>query len=148
MLDDTDRLIVNQLQNGFPIAERPFAVVGAMLGLEEEELISRLQRLKANGVLSRFGPLFNAERLGGHTTLAAMAVPAERVDEVAATVNAFPEVAHNYLRDHTLSMWFVVSAETAAQVQAVLTEVQARTGITAHDMPKLREFHLRLRLEA
>ena len=148
MLDATDRLIVNHLQAGFPIAERPFAVVAAMLDLDEEELIARLQRLRADGVLSRFGPLYNAERLGGHTTLAAMAVPADRVDAVAAVVNAFPEVAHNYLRDHALSMWFVVSAESAARVGAVLTEIQARTGIPVHDLPKLREFHLRLRLDA
>ncbi len=148
MLDDTDRLIVNQLQTGFPIAERPFAVVAAMLGLDEEELIARLQRLRADRVLSRFGPLYNAERLGCHTTLAAMAVPPERVDDVAGIVNAFPEVAHNYLRDHTLSMWFVVSAEAPARVAAILGEIQARTGIAVHDLPKLREFHLNLRLEA
>ncbi len=148
MIDDTDRLIINQMQGDFPLTERPFAVVAATLGLDEADLITRLERLLADGVLSRFGPMFDAERLGGHTTLAAMAVPAERVDEVAAAVNAFPEVAHNYLRDHTLSMWFVISAESPARVAEVLTEVQAATGLPVHDMPKLCEFRLHLRLEA
>lgn len=147
-MDQIDRAVVNRLQEGFPIAERPFAVVAAELGIDEEDLLTRLRRLRTGGVLSRFGPLYNAERLGGHTTLAALAVPPERVEEVAAVVNAFPEVAHNYLRDHALSMWFVVTAESRARVAAVLTEVQARTGLAVHDLPKLREFHLRLRLEA
>ena len=77
-----------------------------------------------------------------------MAVPAERFDDVAAIVNSFPEVAHNYAREHELNMWFVVAAESRARVDAVLTEVQARTGLPVYDMPKQREFHVCLRFEA
>jgi DNA-binding Lrp family transcriptional regulator len=147
-MDDIDRAIVNALQGGFPLTRRPFADAAAPLGLTEAELIERIGRMRADGVLSRFGPMVNADRFGGHNTLVAMAVPDDRFDDVAAIVNGFPEVAHNYARDHTLNMWFVVAAESRARVDAVLTEVQARTGLAVYDMPKQREFHVGLRFEA
>ncbi len=147
-MDDTDRRIINALQGGFPLTRRPFADAAAPLGLSEDELIARIRRLREDGVLSRFGPMYNADRFGGHNTLVAMAVPADRFDEVAGIVNSFPEVAHNYARDHALNMWFVVAAESRARVDAVLTEVQALTGLVVYDMPKLREFHVGLRIEA
>ncbi len=147
-MDDTDRRINNALQGGYPLTRRPFADAAAPLGLSEDELIARIRRLREDGVLSRFGPMYNADRFGGHNTLVAMAVPADRFDEVAGIVNSFPEVAHNYARDHALNMWFVVAAESRARVDAVLTEVQALTGLVVYDMPKLREFHVGLRIEA
>ncbi len=147
-MDDTDRRIINALQGGFPLTRRPFADAAAPLGLSEGELIARIRTLREAGVLSRFGPMYNADRFGGHNTLVAMVVPADRFDEVAGIVNSFPEVAHNYARDHALNMWFVVAAESRARVDAVLTEVQALTGLVVYDMPKLREFHVGLRIEA
>jgi DNA-binding Lrp family transcriptional regulator len=148
MIDDTDRAIINALQGGFPVSRRPFAEAAAPLGLSENELIARIAALRAAGVLSRFGPMVNADRFGGHNTLAALAVPIERFEEVAATVNSFPEVAHNYARDHALNMWFVVAAESRAHAETVLTAIAAATGLEVHDMPKLREFHVGLRIEA
>ncbi|MEE8499599.1 MAG: Lrp/AsnC family transcriptional regulator, partial [Kiloniellales bacterium] len=90
-MDAVDRRIVNDLQGGFTIAERPFAEAAAKLDLTEDVLIARLGRLLAAGHLSRFGPLYNAERLGGAVTLAAMAVPEAEFDRVAEAVNAHPE---------------------------------------------------------
>ena len=75
-MDDTDRRLVNTLLGGFPVEERPFAPIARQLGLEEAEVIRRLSRLRAEGVLTRFGPLYDAERLGGAVTLCAMQVPA------------------------------------------------------------------------
>lgn len=147
-MDKTDRAIINSLQGGFPICERPFAMAAAELGLTEAELIARIERLLADGVLTRFGPLWHAERLGGTLSLCAMAVPVDRFDEVAATVNAFPEVAHNYARDHALNMWFVIATDTIPRKDDVLTEVQARTGLEVFDMPKIEEFFVGLRFEA
>jgi DNA-binding Lrp family transcriptional regulator len=147
-IDPTDRAIINALQGGFPLSRTPFADAAADLGLSEAELIERIRALRAAGVLSRFGPMYNADRFGGHNTLAAMAVPMDRFDEVTALVNSYAEVAHNYQRDHALNMWFVVAAESRARVDEVLTEVQARTGLPVYDMPKQREFHVRLRVEA
>jgi DNA-binding Lrp family transcriptional regulator len=147
-MDATDRRIINGLQGGFPVCERPFAEAAATLGVGEADLIERLARLLDDGILSRFGPLFHAERLGGGLTLAAMSVPAERFDEVAETVNGFGEVAHNYARDHALNMWFVVATERPERVGEVLREIEAATGLAVLDMPKSEEFFLDLRLEA
>ncbi|MBF0324857.1 MAG: AsnC family transcriptional regulator [Alphaproteobacteria bacterium] len=147
-MDDTDRAIINALQGGFPVCDRPFLVAAESLGLTETDLIDRIAKLRADGVLSRFGPMYNADRFGGHNSLVAIEVPEDRFDEVAAIVNAFPEVAHNYARAHRLNMWFVVAAQSRAEVDRVLTEVEAATGLTVHDMPKQREFHVGLRFEA
>ena len=95
-----------------PLTDRPFAEVGAELGMGEDEVLERLRRLFTLGVLTRFGPLVQIERAGGRFVLAALEVPEPRFDEVAAIVNALPEVAHNYRREHALNMWFVLAAET------------------------------------
>lgn len=148
MIDAIDRRIIDSLQGGFPLTERPYADAAAALGIEEAELLARLERLLAEGVLSRFGPLYNAERLGGAVTLAAMAVPQERFEEVAELVNAHPEVAHNYERDDALNMWFVVAAERPERVTEVLEEITRETGLEVLDLPKRTEFFLELRLAA
>jgi len=145
-MDSTDRLIVNALQGGFPLSPRPFAEAARDIGLAEGDLIGRLERLLDDGTLSRFGPMYNAERIGGAVTLAALAAPAERFDEVAEIVNGFAEVAHNYERDHTLNMWFVVAAEHPERVAQVLDEIRAATGLVVYDMPKIEEFFIGLRL--
>ena len=147
-MDATDRRIINALQGGFPIAERPFALAAATLGLEEADLLSRIQRLRQEGTISRFGPMWHAEKMGGGLTLSAMSVPEERFDEVADLVNSYPEVAHNYARAHVLNMWFVVATEKPERIAEVLTEIEARTGIVVHDMPKIEEFFVGLRFEA
>lgn len=147
-MDEIDRAIINTLQGGFPICDRPFAAAAAPLGLTEDQLIERIEQLLTDGVLTRFGPLWHAERLGGALSLCAMAVPEERFDEVTAMVNAFPEVAHNYARDHALNMWFVVATERPERKDEVLTEVQAVTGLQVFDMPKIEEFFVGLRFEA
>ena len=116
--------------------------------VSEADVIARVGRLLANGTLSRFGPLFDAERMGGAFTLAAMAVPEERFEEVAAIVGAFPEVAHNYARDHVLNMWFVVATERPGRVAEVLANIETATGLTVIDLPKEEEFFLGLRLVA
>ena len=147
-MDATDRRIVNALQGGFPLSDRPYAEVANYLGLSEQALIDRLDGLLKQGVLSRFGPLYDAERLGGAVTLAAMAVPADRFEEIAETVNAFPEVAHNYARDHELNMWFVVACDAPGRIAEVLSEIEAATGLPVLDLPKEEEFFLELKLQA
>ncbi len=147
MMDAVDRRIVNGLQGGFPIAERPFAEAAAKLDLTEDVLIARLGRLLAEGRLSRFGPLYNAERLGGAVTLAAMAVPEAEFDRVAEVVNAHPEVAHNYARDHALNMWFVISADRPQYIDEAIEAIEEESGLTVYEMPKLEEFTIGLRFE-
>lgn len=147
-MDAVDKRILNVLQGEFPLSERPYADAAGRLGLNEAELIQRLQRLLATGVLSRFGPMYHAERLGGALTLAAMKVPPDDFDRVAAIVNAFPEVAHNYARDHAFNMWFVLATETRERIADVIAEIERATGYRVHDFPKLEEFYVGLRLIA
>ncbi len=147
-MDDLDRRIVNALQGGFPIVDRPFAEVAAKLGVDEEVLIERLRAMLAGGTLSRFGPLFDAERLGGAFCLCAMEVPDDRFDEVAASINAMPEVAHNYARAHRLNMWFVLATAEPAEIDRAIARIEAATGLPVMAMPKEAEYFIGLRLVA
>ena len=145
-MDATDKAIINRLQQGFPICESPYRRVAEELGLEETDLLSRLQAMLANGTLSRFGPMYHAEQMGGALTLAALKVPDERFDEVAEIVNAFPEVAHNYARNHALNMWFVLATEQPEQVQTVIAAIERKTGLAVYNMPKISEYYVGLQL--
>lgn len=147
VIDPTEKAIINGLQGGFPLTPRPFHDAGAALGLSEGELIDGVRDLVAAGQLSRFGPLWNAELLGGDVCLAAIAVPPERFDEVAERVNAHPEIAHNYERTHALNMWFVVSAEDPRRIAEVIAEIETETGLSVHAMPKVQEFFVGFRVE-
>lgn len=147
-LDPLDRAIINGLQGGFPTTPLPFAEAARRLGTDEDTLLVRLRALLDDGTLTRFGPLWDPVALGGAVTLAAMAVPEERFEAVAEIVAAFPEVAHNYARDHLLNMWFVVADETEAALTATLDRIRAATGLEVLSFPKEREYFLDLRLEA
>lgn len=147
-MDVLDRAIVNRLQDGFPISERPYAEVAAELGTSEHELLARIDALLDSGTLSRFGPMYHAERMGGALTLAAMQVPMNDFDRVATLVNAHPEVAHNYAREHDFNMWFVLATETPQQINAVIAAIERETGYRVYNMPKLEEFFVGLRFEA
>ncbi len=147
-LDTTDRAIINALQGGFPLSDEPYREAAEALGIDEETLVERLERLLAAGILSRFGPMYNAEALGGAVTLAAMAVPPARFDEVAARVNAHREVAHNYARDHALNMWFVIASDDPASIARVIAAIEGETGLVVCDFPKQREFFIGFRVDA
>ncbi|RTL58115.1 MAG: Lrp/AsnC family transcriptional regulator [Rhodocyclaceae bacterium] len=147
-LDDTDRAIINALQGGFPLCEHPYAVVAEPLGLDEAALIARLERLLAQGVLTRFGPMFQIERLGGAFCLAALAAPEEDYERVAASVNALPQVAHNYRREHALNMWFVLATDSPEGIPQAAQEIEAATGLTVFLFPKEKEYFVDMRLKA
>ena len=147
-MDDLDRAIINALQGGFPICDHPYAEVAARFHIGEQELIARIGCLLDNKVLSRFGPMFHAERMGGSLSLAAMKIPASDFERVAEIVNAMPEVAHNYARDHLLSMWFVLATETPQAHAAALEKIERETGYPVYDMPKIKEYFVGLRLNA
>lgn len=148
LLDDVDRSIVNELQDGFPVAARPYRTVARRLHLKESDLILRLKRLLHMGVLTRFGPLFQIERAGGQYVLCAMEVDPVRVGEVAAVLASIPEVAHNYERTHALNVWFVVAAESADDARAAIERIESETGLSVLRFPKLREFYVDLRFKA
>lgn len=146
-MDNLDRDIINELQGGFPICDHPYAVVAKNLDTTEEELLNRLSAMEQNKIFSRFGPMYHAERMGGGLTLAALQVPHEKYDEVAEQVNAFPEVAHNYAREHDLNMWFVLATEKPDRIAVVIDEIEQQTGLHVYNMPKQQEFFIGLKFE-
>ena len=148
MLTPDDARLINHLHGGFPLVDRPFAAVAEQLGWSEERVIERLHQLLAQGVLTRFGPLFQIERAGGQFVLAAIAVPEERFDAVNLVVNSFPEVAHNYRRTHALNMWFVVAAESPALAAEAIARIQESVGLQVLAFPKEEEYFVELRLPA
>ena len=147
-LDAIDRTILNELQSSFPLTHQPFTDVGRDLGISEEELIDRIRRLRTIKAITRFGPFFDAEAMGGAFCLCAMAVPAERFEDVVTLVNAHPQVAHNYERSHRLNMWFVLACETPDGIRAAADDIEQETGLAVLRFPKLKEFFIGFRVNA
>jgi siroheme decarboxylase len=147
-MDAVDREIVNGLQGGFPICERPYAEMAQKFGIGEEELISRLEKLLAEKVLTRFGPMFQIERMGGAFSLAAMKVPEDDYEHVTGIVNALPEVAHNYRREHVFNMWFVLATETPEGISQAIARIEAESGYPVYNMPKEKEYFVGARFAA
>jgi len=147
-LSELDRRIINAMQGDFPLTDAPYHDMAVQLGLTEEALLARLQALLDTRVLTRFGPMVQVERMGGRFLLAAMAVPEPRFDAIAEMVNALPEVAHNYRRDHGFNMWFVLATETPAGIDAAIARIEAATGLPVYPFPKLREYFVEMKLSA
>jgi len=147
-MDELDRRIVNALQGGFPLCSRPFDEIASGLGVSEGQLISRLENLLAQKTLTRFGPLYDAERLGGAFSLCAMSVPAAEFERVAALVNAHPEVAHNYEREHDFNMWFVLATSSLAEIENTIRKIERESGYPVMNLPREQEFFVELKLTA
>ena len=146
-MDALDRNIVNALQGGFPICESPFEEVARQLQTTGPELIARIEAMLEQGLLSRFGPLYHAQQMGGALSLAAMKIPPADFERVADRVNAMPEVAHNYERDHALNMWFVLATETLQQQHEAIARIERETGYSVFNLPKIAEYFVELKLQ-
>ena len=147
-LDAADRALINALQGGFPLCDEPYRAVGEALGLSAAQVLARLQALLERKVLTRFGPLYQIEKIGGAFVLAALKVPEGDYAAVADIVNALPEVAHNYRREHALNMWFVLATETPAGIAAAIDQIGRATGLPVYAFPKEREYFVEMKLEA
>jgi DNA-binding Lrp family transcriptional regulator len=145
-LTEVDRTLINQLQGGFPLSEHPWDELSDKLAIPADEILERIKQMQAHGLISRFGPIYNAEKMGGALTLAALRVEAERFAEVNDIINSFDEVAHNYERDHDLNMWFVIATETADEIHRVIQDIETQTGCHVYNMPKQEEYFLELKL--
>lgn len=142
-MDMIDRRLLDDHQHDLPLDPHPFAAIGRDLGIAEDEVIARLDRLRQHGTVSRVGAVVRPNAAGA-STLAAMAVPAEWLERVAALVSAYPEVNHNYQREHRLNLWFVVACADRASVDMVLQDISRRTGLEVLDLPMLEDFHIDL----
>ncbi|MEZ5933027.1 MAG: Lrp/AsnC family transcriptional regulator [Alphaproteobacteria bacterium] len=143
LADPINQALLDRYQRDFPMVEHPFAVIGQALGLAEKEVIARFEALKQCGAISRVGAVVAPHR-AGWSTLAAIAVPDERLEDVAALVSSFPEVNHNYQREHAFNLWFVVTGEDRRHVARVLDEISEKTGLEMLDLPLEEAFHIDL----
>lgn len=143
ILSELERRLLNDFQRDLPLSPRPFAELAQRLGTDETRVIETLERLQAEGMVSRVGPVLAPNRVGA-STLAAMAVPRERLAEVAELVSSFPEVNHNYEREHRLNLWFVATAASRAQLLAVLEEIEHLSGLDVLDLPMIEDYHIDL----
>lgn len=143
VLDELERRILNAVQAGLPLVERPFASLANQLELDEFLILRTLRRLAGVGVLARVGAVVRAGTIGA-STLAAMAVPVERLDEVATLVSSYDEVNHNYEREDDLNLWFVVTAPSEDRLRAVLDEIALRSGLSVRDLRLEEAYHIDL----
>ncbi len=139
-----ERDFINEFQGGFPVNERPFQLVAKTLKSTEDEIIKTVNQLRQQRYLSRFGPLYDAAQLGGGLTLAALSVPEDRYEIITEMVNAYPEVAHNYRREHKLNMWFVLATEKPQEVNSIIQSIEYVTRLKVYNFPKQHEFYIGL----
>ncbi|MBI5752237.1 MAG: AsnC family transcriptional regulator [Hydrogenophilales bacterium] len=145
-MNNIDQRLLNDYQRGFPLSAAPYADIAHELGITEDEVIARLQALKASGAISRVGAVVRPNTIGV-STLAAIEAPAEELERIAAIVSAFPEVNHNYEREHAINLWFVITARNALHRAQVLADIAAQTGYAVHSFPLERDFHIDLGFE-
>lgn len=142
-LTELERCLLDRYQQGFPLSTTPYADMAAELDVEETEVLTALQHLQELGVISRVGPVFRPHAVGA-STLAAMAVPDERLEEVASIVSSFAAVNHNYEREHRFNLWFVATAANAEELEQVLESIEALTNIKVMPLPMLEDYHIDL----
>jgi DNA-binding Lrp family transcriptional regulator len=143
MNDTFEFRLLNEFQRDFPLCPAPFAELAARLGVAEKAVLGCLEKLRREGKISRVGAVFAPKRIGA-STLAAMAVAPDHLEAVAAAVNRFPEVNHNYEREHRYNLWFVVTAASEGRLQATLGAIEKAAGHPLLALPLLEEFHIDL----
>ncbi|MBU4533101.1 MAG: AsnC family transcriptional regulator [Eubacteriales bacterium] len=147
-LDSIDRQLLNLIQKQIPVSSRPYADIGAELGLTEAEVISRIERLKKSHIIRRMGGFFDSRKMGYAGTLCAMRVPEARIEEVAGIINGYYQVTHNYIRDYEYNMWFTVLAPTPEQRNRIIEEIKNRTGIgDLMSLPAKRLFKISVKFD-
>ncbi len=148
MLSALEKQLLNDYQQGMPLVSEPFAEMANELNqkgfsVSEQDVMDCLGQLQDKGLITRIGPVFKPKSVGG-STLAALSVPAERMEEVAGIVSAFEQVNHNYEREHEYNLWFVVTASTQEEVLQVLAEIERLTGLTVLNLPMEQDYHIDL----
>ena len=143
-LNATDKKILNRIQSDFPITRNPFATIAAELDLTEEDVLARLTRLKEQGIIRRIGGNFVPEKVGFVSTLCAARVPDDRIDLFAETVNRYPGVTHNYLRENDFNVWFTFIAPSREIIEQNLADIARETGVTEIlNLPATRVFKIK-----
>jgi siroheme decarboxylase len=143
-LDALDKRILDVIQSDYPIAPRPYAVVGERLGLTETEVLARVRAMRQKGIIRRLGASFQSRKLGWRSTLCAASVPEEQVEAFAAAVNRHPGVTHNYLRAHRFNVWFTFIGPSWEAVCETLDSISQETGIRILNLPAEKMFKIKV----
>jgi len=142
-MDSIDKKILNILQKEFPLEERPFQIVAQKCDISEEEALSRIQKMKDEGIIRRIGAVFDGAKLGRVSTLCAARVPQDKLEKFVNAVNISKGVTHNYLRDNEYNVWFTLNAATAKELESFLADLKKETAVTdILDMRAVRTFKI------
>jgi len=142
-MNDIDRKLLNEIQSDFPITERPFRDLGARLDCCEDEILKRIERLKKRGIIRRIGGSFDSKRLGFATTLCAAKVPDDKINNFVEVVNRYPEVTHNYLRDHHYNVWFTFVTSDRKKIDRYIEEIVEHTEVKEIlNLPAVKTFKI------
>jgi DNA-binding Lrp family transcriptional regulator len=142
-LNELERRLLNDYQHELPLSPTPYSVMADELGVSEQQVLQTLERLREWGLISRVGAVFRPNSIGA-STLAAMSVPVDKLEQVAETISRYPQVNHNYEREHEFNLWFVVTAENEAALCRVLDEMETGTGYPVLALPLLEDYHIDL----
>lgn len=145
-LDAIDKRILGAIQSGFPVCERPFLKVAESIGISEDTLIKKIKTLKENRIIRRFGAVFDPRKLSYVSTLVAVRIPdAERIPAVAAEINRFSELTHNYERENRFNLWFTLIAESRERIEEIIGRVESLPGVEeVHDLPADEMYKIRV----
>ncbi len=144
-MDALDSRIIDKIQSDFPLDERPFQVIAEEFGVLESEVIERVARLQETGTIREIGPVFDLKKLGYTSTLCAARADEAHTEDVAAFINTFDEVTHNYLREDPLNIWFTLIAPDADRIEAILNAIREREGVTeVLSLPATRLFKIKV----
>jgi DNA-binding Lrp family transcriptional regulator len=143
---DTDKQLLNDFQHVFPLSTNPFKDIAEKIGISEQEVLHRYYLFQEQGIISRIGPVIRTNTIGA-STLVAMEVPDDDIEDVAELVNGFTGVNHNYEREGKYNLWFVLTASDEEQLSEVLSDIEKKTGIKPLDLPMLDDYHIDLGFE-
>lgn len=147
-LDSTDKAILNRIQSDFPIEPRPFETIARELGLTEQQVLQRVQALKAEGIIRRIGGNFVPHKVGFVSTLCAAKVPEDRIDAFAAVVNKYTGVTHNYQRENAFNIWFTFIASSREEIARNLARISRETGVTTIlNLPATKVFKIKAQFD-
>lgn len=144
VMDDVDRRLLDIIQTNFPLSPRPYAELGELTGIAEDEALRRVNAMRAARIIRRMGANFQSARLGWVSTLCAAKVPEDRMEAFTAVVNACPGVTHNYVRAHAYNIWFTLISPSREQEAATLAAMERETGIAVLNLPATRLFKIRV----
>lgn len=144
MLDKTDQSLLNLLQNAFPLSIRPFQGLAEELAISEKEVLERIGRMKSEGLIRRIGGVMDSSKLGFISTLCAISVTEDRIEEVAAVINRNPGVTHNYLREHHYNLWFTLTCPSQQDLDSQIEELERLTGCAIRSMPTRKVYKIKV----